>query len=315
MKVADDAGLARARKLEWWTIVHIIVSVAVLYAALGTSEAMKSAFLDDFLGLVPAAAFLVAVRYVNRPPSPRYPYGFNRARSIAFFLAGVSIVLVALFILGDATMKLFKAEHPPIRSTEVVHATIWTGWLMLAALAFAAIPRAVLGRMKLPVGQELNDKVLYAEAAMNRADWLAAAAAGAGVLGIGMGWWWADSVAAIVVGADIFYEGFDQMRRVAGHLLGEVPRTVDYEEELDVQRRVEDRLRTVSWIDDVRARMREEGSAYFAEIFVVPKSGEVRVDDLAEVEKLAYDVDEQLTDVVVMPIPTLQGDPHLKGVH
>lgn len=37
----------------------------------------------------------------------------------------------------------------------------------------------------------MHDKVLHADAKMNKADWMTAAAALVGVLGIGLGWWWA----------------------------------------------------------------------------------------------------------------------------
>jgi divalent metal cation (Fe/Co/Zn/Cd) transporter len=167
--------------------------------------------------------------------------------------------------------------------------------------------------MKLPLGRQLNDKVLFAEAAMNRADWQAAAAAGAGVVGIGMGWWWADSVAAIAVGLEVFHEGATQMRRVLGHVLGETPRRIDSEEVIDVPTRVEDRLRTVEWVEDVRVRLREEGTVFFAEVFVVPRADGVSVDDLLGVQELARSVDDQLVDVTVMPVATLAGDPHHRG--
>jgi cation diffusion facilitator family transporter len=312
--VADQAtALRRAWWLEVLTIVHIAASAAVLYVTLGTSQAMKSAFLDDLIGVVPPVAFLVAVRYVDRPPSGRFPYGYHRSRSIAFLLAGLSIVMVAVFIVADGVLKLFQRHHPVIRSTEIFHATVWSGWPMLAALAFAAVPRAILGRLKLPLGRLLNDKVLFAEAAMNRADWLAAAAAGAGVLGIGMAWWWADSVAAIAVGVDVLHEGAGQMRRVIGHLLGETPRRVGSDESIDVPERVEDRLRAVEWVEDVRVRLREEGTVFFAEVFVVPRPGGVAVDDLVAVQELARSVDDQLVDVTVMPVATLEGDPHHRG--
>ena len=311
--MSDPTAVRRAWWLEIVTIVHIVASAAILYVALGSSQAMKSAFLDDLIGIVPPVAFLVAIRYVDRPPSASFPYGYHRARSVAFLLAALSILMVALFIVTDGVFKLIQRHHPPIRSTEMFHATVWSGWPMLAALVFAAVPRAVLGRMKLPLGRQLNDKVLFAEAAMNRADWQAAAAAGAGVVGIGMGWWWADSVAAIAVGLEVFHEGATQMRRVLGHVLGETPRRIDSEEVIDVPTRVEDRLRTVEWVEDVRVRLREEGTVFFAEVFVVPRADGVSVDDLLGVQELARSVDDQLVDVTVMPVATLAGDPHHRG--
>jgi hypothetical protein len=37
--------------------------------ALGSSQAMKAAWLDDMIGLVPPVAYLVAMGYEERPPS------------------------------------------------------------------------------------------------------------------------------------------------------------------------------------------------------------------------------------------------------
>ena len=47
---------------------------------------------------------------------------------------------------------------------------------MLGALAWSALPAVFLGRAKQPLARELHDKVLFAEAEINRADWLTAGA-------------------------------------------------------------------------------------------------------------------------------------------
>ena len=58
---------------------------------------------------------------------------------------------------------------------------------MIAALATTMPPAILLGRAKLKIAREIHDKVLFADAEMNRADWLTAGAAILGVLGIGAG--------------------------------------------------------------------------------------------------------------------------------
>lgn len=63
-----------------------------------------------------------------------------------------------------------------------------------------------LGRAKLPLSRELYNKILYADADMNKADWSTAAAI-LGVIGIGLGFWWADLVAAGVIALDILKDG------------------------------------------------------------------------------------------------------------
>src|SRR3954452_24823122 len=78
---------------------------------------------------------------------------------------------------------------------------------MIPALLWSGVPAVLLGRAKLPLATKLHDKVLYADASMNRADWMTAGAAIAGVVGIALGWWWADSAAAALISLDIVRDG------------------------------------------------------------------------------------------------------------
>ncbi len=58
---------------------------------------------------------------------------------------------------------------------------------MIAALGYSAVPPVVLRRMKAPLAKSVHEKVLHADAAMNKADWMTGPAAIAGVLGVGFG--------------------------------------------------------------------------------------------------------------------------------
>ncbi|MFT7836057.1 cation transporter [Saccharothrix sp. BKS2] len=89
----DKAALhRRAVRLEWWTIAFFAAAVALLAATLGQSQAMKAAWIEDMLGLVPPAAFLLAARYRNRPPNARFPYGYHRSVSVAFLAGSVALL-------------------------------------------------------------------------------------------------------------------------------------------------------------------------------------------------------------------------------
>lgn len=48
---------------------------------------------------------------------------------------------------------------------------MWLGWLMIAALLWSAIPVLIIGQIKKGYAAKLHDKVLRADAEMNRADW------------------------------------------------------------------------------------------------------------------------------------------------
>jgi hypothetical protein len=61
--------LRRARQLEWLTVVYMASAVVLLALVLGSSQAMKTAWIEDLLGLIPPVAFLVAIRFNSRADS------------------------------------------------------------------------------------------------------------------------------------------------------------------------------------------------------------------------------------------------------
>ena len=194
------------------------------WTTLGSSQAMKAAWVEDILGLTPPIAFLIASRVRKRKPNDRFPYGYHRATAIAYLCAAVALLALGAFILYDSVSKLLKFQHAPIDLVKPFgDRPIWLGWLMLAALAYSAVPQVFLGRLKQPLARELNDKVLYADSEMNRADWMTAGAAMLGVVGIGFGLWWADSVAASVVSVDIVRDGWKNLRVAVDDLMDKEP--------------------------------------------------------------------------------------------
>ena len=62
---------------------------------------------------------------------------------------------------------------------------------------------------------------------MNKADWLTAAAAIVGVVGIGFGLWWLDAVAAALISLDITKDGVSNLRRAVVDLMDQTPTTID----------------------------------------------------------------------------------------
>ena len=65
--------LVKAVRLEWFSILYLLSAIVLLYFTLGSSQAMKAAWVEDILGLTPPIAFLVASRIRNRQPNDRFP--------------------------------------------------------------------------------------------------------------------------------------------------------------------------------------------------------------------------------------------------
>jgi hypothetical protein len=175
----------------------------VIYLTLGNSQAMKTAWIEDLLSFVPPIAFLAASWIERRPPNRRFPFGYIRATSIAYLVSAVALAGIGVFLVIDASSTLIRGEHPTIGSVALFGASVWLGWLMMAALAYSVVLPVIFGRMKMRLAKDLHDKVLWADALMNKADWLTGLAAAVGVVGIGFGWWWADAAAALFIAADV----------------------------------------------------------------------------------------------------------------
>ena len=301
----QDQAFRKARRLEWLTIAYLLSVVALLYFVLGSSQAMKTAWLEDILSLVPPIVFLVASKIAIRPPNERFPYGYHRAVSIAFLVASVALLFMGGWLLIDAAIKLIKAEHPTIGGVHLFGYTIWLGWLMLPALVWSGLPAVLLGRAKLPLAGKIHDKVLHADAKMNKADWLTASAALVGVVGISLGYWWADAVAAGFISFEIMRDGYTNLREVVTNLMDEAPKTVERSEIDPLPGRVEGRLKQFPWILDAEVRMREEGHVYFGEAFVVVAETAHLPEKLYEATKACAELDWRVHDIVLVPVPSL----------
>lgn len=299
--------LQRAIRLEWVSIAVLAVIVAMVGLVMGQSQAMRVAWVEDILALLPPIAFLVATRVIRRPPSRQHPYGHHRAIGVAHLVAAVALLFMGAYLLVDSAMGLIMVDKPPIGIVVLFGRDIWSGWLMMAAMAIAIPPMVVLGRMKLQLAKELHDKVLYADADMMKADWLTGAATIVGVAGIGIGWWWADAAAAILVSSTIVKDGFDNVKAAiigltdarAMHFDDGSPHKLTFE--------VERVAREVPWVGEARARVRDEGHVFHVEMFVVPIQGFMPTTlHITALRRTLEDIDWKLHDVVVAVVEEIR---------
>lgn len=219
--------IARARRLAWWTLCLLGINVVLLYLVMGNSQAMKAAWLEDLLSMIAPALFLGSTWIERREPSRKYPFGMHRAGSLALFLAACALLAIGLLLIYESARALATTEYPTIGSVSLLGREVWMGWLMIAVLAYAAVPPLVLGRLKRPLAQELHDKVLYTDAVTNKADWHTGLAGIAGIVGVAFGLWWADAVAAGLIALSITKDGVKNVRLGVAELLDGAPREID----------------------------------------------------------------------------------------
>lgn len=299
-----EAQRRTLRRAQWLQLVWILVLfsiIAAIYLSAGNSQAMKTAWIEDALSLVPPIAFLAATWIEGWEPNARFPLGYVRVSSISYLVSSVALAGVAIFLIIDSTLTLIRTEHATIGSAEIFGTTLWFGWVMIAALLYSVIPPVIFGRLKMKPARELHDKTLWADAFMNKADWLTGLAGIVGVLGIGIGWWWADAVAAMIIAADVLRDGFKHTRAAIHDLMDEMPKTVDDSEFEPLIDQVRAHLNALSWVEESRLRFSEEGRYLAGSIFLVTAEGEPTPERLEQLERDILSLHWRMLDVAIMP--------------
>lgn len=309
----DDLKPARRKaiRLEWITFAYLLSVVILMYLTMGSSQAMKAAWLEDSLSLIPPLSFLIAMRLVHKAPSMKFPYGFHRASSISHLASSLALAIMGAYLMYDSAMALLKQEKPSIATIHLFGSTVWMGWIMIGVLLYSGVPAAILGRMKLPLARRLNDKALHADAAMNSADWQTAAAAIVGIIGIGFGLWWADAAAALFISFSILNDGWTNLKDSGGQLLDRTPEPLKGDGEA-LRQDICARLEQLDWIASVDVRLREVGHLVYGDAFIT-LAGSPTIAEIEAAEDILRKTDWRTGDISLAIGHTSRSERSTKG--
>ncbi|HEY9091933.1 cation diffusion facilitator family transporter [Parasphingorhabdus sp.] len=292
--IAQD--IAKARRLEIWTLLWTGSIVLVMGLVMGSSQAMKSAWIEDVLSLVPAIVFLIALHFEKREPNQKFRFGYRRVNSLAFLIAAVTLTGVGGFLLFEAAKTLLMQEHPTIGPITIFGHTIWLGWLMIAALLYSVIPPVILGYMKHPIAEKIQDKVLHTDALMQKADWMTGLAGIVGVMGVGLGYWWADAVAAGFISFEILRDGIKNLRIATAELIDGMPRELENDDIADDALELEQAL--LRQYPDAKIQMRESGR------YILVQIGNISVDEWRGIDSNVLPERQWRVDQISLKCPT-----------
>jgi divalent metal cation (Fe/Co/Zn/Cd) transporter len=196
VSAADRARLERrARVLAWGGIGwHFLEFAIALGAGVASSSIALIAFGADSL-IEALAGFVVVWLFTGRRR------GSPRAERRAQQLIAVSFYLLAAYVAVEAVRTLVTGTEPAVS---------WVG-IGLAAVTALAMPLLALAKRR--VGVELHSSAAVKEAGQTQ---LCAYLSVALLIGLGanaaLGWWWADPMAALVIGAVAAREGRSSWR-------------------------------------------------------------------------------------------------------
>jgi divalent metal cation (Fe/Co/Zn/Cd) transporter len=311
VELPSDRDRARrlGRRLAWVTIAYYCIDATIIYLVMGRSQAMKANWLQDAFAVIPPIGYLVASTVIFRRPTERFPYGYHRAVSIAFFFSAIALCGLGVYLVVDSLVPFLRAEHPTIGSVRMFGQVFWLGWLMLVVSLFvSAIPPFFLGRAMIAPARVMHDKVLYSNAQMNKAGWLTAASAMVGVVGIGLGFWWADYVAALVISGLVLRDAYQGGKVAILSLMDEVPKTTDFTAADPAPARVAAYLKGLDWVKDAEVRLRDQGHVLFGNAVVVVADRRGLTSKIRKAVEGVKALDWRIYDFSIMPVDSLTGE-------
>jgi divalent metal cation (Fe/Co/Zn/Cd) transporter len=301
-KPEAKAELKKAHRLAWVTLLYNCSAIGMLFLVMGGSQALKTELVGELLSFIPPVLFLVGDRFSRKQPNDRFPFGYERAVSAGYVGAAVALLGVGSWLLFDGALKLVAKDHPTIGGFPLFGHVIWIGWLAFGVLLWSAIPAFLLARAKRTAAEVLHDKTLAADAEINAADWQSASAAMIGLAGVGLGYWWTDSVAAVLISAEIVRSGWSELKTALGDIADRRPKDIMSKEDEPLPEMLTAHLQQQRWVKDVVVLLRERGREFTAEAYVVPADEDGLVERLTKASDDPRQIDPRLAALTIAPV-------------
>ena len=183
----------RVRFIVGFTITYNVIEaiVAVWAGTVASSAALIGFGLDSIVEVLSAAA--IAWQFTRKDP--------ERWEKVTVRVIGLAFFALAAYVSIDAVLSLIRVEGP-------AHSPFGLG---ITARSLVIMP--LLAWFEVRTGRELDSKSVMADA---RQLILCVYLPGAVFIGLALnslfGWWWADSVAALVVAVLAIREGIEAWR-------------------------------------------------------------------------------------------------------
>ena len=263
-------GFHRMRRLEIIALCYQVVVTALLAAFAGASQVIRTEWLENGLAIIPICGVLLTYQHENKQPDAKRPFGYHRASTIAFVAAAFALLGVGCFLVFEAASNLVHGERPSIGGFQLFGHTVWLGWVLVFLMATTSIPPVILGKIKTPVAILIHDKALHADAEMNRANWLSNGAGCIGLLLVAFGYWWGDSLAALLISLDIARDGATTVARSLSDVMDHHPADIETGQQHPMVQEVYKAVAALPFVEKHKTLLREHGRYIFGEVFIQP---------------------------------------------
>jgi cation diffusion facilitator family transporter len=182
-----------------------------LLLALGTgSVALLGDALHNLSDVSTSALVFLGFKLSKRPPTRKYPYGFERAEDLAGLGVAFVIWASAVFAGYESYQKLI--QKAPTNQP----------WLGIAGALLGIIGNRVVAGYKMKVGERIRSITLIADAKHSWLDALSSLGALIGLALVATGYQWGDPIAGFAVTIFIVHVGYTVTVEIVEHLMDSV---------------------------------------------------------------------------------------------
>jgi divalent metal cation (Fe/Co/Zn/Cd) transporter len=192
-----QAFARRGRQLEYFTIAWNTLEglVAVISGAMAGSVSLLGFGIDSLIEVTSGSTLLWRMS-VDADEEKR-----ERNEKLSLRIVGVCFLALAVYVAYESASDLLSRRRPEHSIPGIA----------LACVSLIVMP--LLSRAKKKVGNSLSSAAMHADAKQTDfCAYLSAILLVGLVLNAGLGWWWADPVAALIMAPIIAKEGIDGMK-------------------------------------------------------------------------------------------------------
>ncbi|WP_293576911.1 cation diffusion facilitator family transporter [Phaeobacter sp.] len=256
------------------------------------SIALFSDALESLVNIGSAAIAWLALRYARRPADRGHPFGHHKAEYFSAVLEGILIIVAALLIVQEAAVALFRTQP------EVSWAPLGL-WVNAVAMAI----NLVWARVLIARGRLVASPALTAGGRHLMTDvWTSAGVLVGLVIAILTGLPWLDPLLALVIAANILWEGYKVVASSIGGLMDEAaPAHEQAEIESIIHRTAQGALQVHG------LKTRRAGQAMFVEFHLVV-SGNMTV-------RSSHAICDRIEEAIRASLPTAEVTIHVEPEH
>lgn len=207
----------KGKNLLFSIALNIIITIAqVVGGIVSGSLALISDALHNFSDVLSLVFSYVANKLSKKKASLNQTFGYKRAELIAAFVNAMTLLVVAIYLIFEATHRLSNPEH--IKSNLVI-------WLSILGIFVNGLSALLL---KKDANHNLNMKSAYLHLFT---DMMASVAVlVGGILMKYFQWFWVDSVMTMLIALYLIYVGFDLLKSSTKMLMLFTPDHIDIKE-------------------------------------------------------------------------------------